>query len=73
MTLAQHALVVRGGWDGHVPATDRYATALKADGYAVTVSDTLDTAVSTPTRSRPRTWSGIPAHASRAFATPTTR
>lgn len=44
MTLAKHALVVRGGWDGHVPvaATDRYATALKADGYAVTVSDTLD-------------------------------
>lgn len=38
------ALVVRGGWDGHVPipASDRYAAALKEDGYAVTVSDTLD-------------------------------
>ncbi|MDX3458327.1 ThuA domain-containing protein [Streptomyces sp. ME02-8801-2C] len=44
MTSAKHALVVRGGWEGHVPvaATDRYVTALKADGYAVTVSDTLD-------------------------------
>jgi hypothetical protein len=38
------ALVVRGGWGGHVPvpASDRYAAALKEDGYAVTVSDTLD-------------------------------
>jgi type 1 glutamine amidotransferase len=47
MTTAQEpkrALVVRGGWDGHVPvpASDRYATALKADGYQVTVSDSLD-------------------------------
>jgi uncharacterized protein len=40
----KQALVVRGGWDGHVPvpAGDRYATALKADGYQVTVSDSLD-------------------------------
>lgn len=38
------ALVVRGGWDGHVPvaASDRYAAALKEDGYEVTVSDSLD-------------------------------
>jgi hypothetical protein len=38
------ALVVRGGWGGHVPvpAADRYAAALKDDGYAVTVSDSLD-------------------------------
>jgi len=44
MTSAKHALVVRGGWDGHVPvaATDRYVSALDADGYLVTVSDTLD-------------------------------
>jgi uncharacterized protein len=44
VTSVKQALVVRGGWDGHVPvaATDRYVTALKADGYAVTVSDTLD-------------------------------
>jgi type 1 glutamine amidotransferase len=47
MTTAQEpkrALVVRGGWDGHVPvpASDRYATTLKADGYQVTVSDSLE-------------------------------
>lgn len=38
------ALVVRGGWGGHVPgpASDRYAAALKEDGYEVAVSDTLD-------------------------------
>lgn len=42
--MTKHALVVRGGWDGHVPvpASDRYAAALKDDGYDVTVSDTLD-------------------------------
>ena len=40
----KRALVVRGGWDGHVPipASDRYAAVLKDDGYAVAVSDTLD-------------------------------
>ena len=40
----KRALVVRGGWEGHVPvpASDRYAAALKEDGYEVTVSDTLD-------------------------------
>lgn len=39
----KRALVVRGGWDGHVPvaAGDRYAAALKDDGYDVTISDTL--------------------------------
>jgi type 1 glutamine amidotransferase len=38
------ALIVRGGWGGHVPipASDRYAAVLKEDGYEVTVSDTLD-------------------------------
>jgi type 1 glutamine amidotransferase len=42
--MTKHALVVRGGWDGHVPvpATDRYAAALKDEGYDVTISDTLD-------------------------------
>jgi type 1 glutamine amidotransferase len=42
--VTKHALVVRGGWDGHVPipASDRYAAALKDEGYDVTVSDTLD-------------------------------
>jgi type 1 glutamine amidotransferase len=40
----KRVLVVRGGWDGHVPvaASDRYAAVLKEDGYDVTVSDTLD-------------------------------
>ncbi|HEX4788800.1 MAG TPA: ThuA domain-containing protein [Actinospica sp.] len=40
----RRALIVRGGWDGHVPvpASDRYAVALKEDGYEVTVSDSLD-------------------------------
>jgi hypothetical protein len=40
----KRALVVRGGWAGHVPveASDRYAAALKEDGYEVAVSDSLD-------------------------------
>lgn len=42
--MTKHALVVRGGWDGHVPvpASDRYAAALKDEGYDVRISDTLD-------------------------------
>lgn len=42
--MTKHALVVRGGWDGHVPipASDRYAAALKDEDYDVTISDTLD-------------------------------
>ncbi len=38
------ALVVRGGWEGHVPvaASDRYAGELRALGYEVTTSDSLD-------------------------------
>jgi type 1 glutamine amidotransferase len=42
--MTKRALVVRGGWDGHVPvpASDKYAAVLKDDGYDVTVSDTLD-------------------------------
>jgi len=38
------ALVVRGGWSGHSPveATDRYVRALRARGYDVTTSETLD-------------------------------
>jgi hypothetical protein len=41
---ARRALVVRGGWAGHVPveASDRYAAALEKDGYAVEISDSLD-------------------------------
>lgn len=40
----KRALVVRGGWDGHVPvpASGRYARALEESGFDVTVSDTLD-------------------------------
>lgn len=42
--MTKHALVVRGGWDGHVPVptSDKYAAVLKDDGYSVTISDTLD-------------------------------
>jgi hypothetical protein len=40
----QRALVVRGGWEGHVPvaASDRYTQVLKESGFDVTVSDSLD-------------------------------
>lgn len=40
----KRALVVRGGWEGHVPvpASDRYAQVLRESGVDVTVSDTLD-------------------------------
>lgn len=43
-TDPRRALVVRGGWDGHVPveATDRYVPVLESQGFDVTVSDTLD-------------------------------
>jgi type 1 glutamine amidotransferase len=40
----KRALVVRGGWEGHVPvlASDRYAQALREPGFDVTLSDSLD-------------------------------
>ena len=40
----RRALVVRGGWDGHVPveATDRFLPYLKEIGFEVEVSDSLD-------------------------------
>jgi uncharacterized protein len=40
----KRALVVRGGWAGHVPvpASDRYARALEESGFDVAVSDSLD-------------------------------
>jgi uncharacterized protein len=40
----QRALVVRGGWEGHVPvpASNRYAQALKESGFDVMVSESLD-------------------------------
>jgi uncharacterized protein len=43
-TQARRALVVRGGWDGHVPieATDRFIPFLEENGFTVEVSDTLD-------------------------------
>jgi uncharacterized protein len=42
--LTKRALLVRGGWAGHEPvaATDRYAAALRASGYSVVASQTLD-------------------------------
>jgi len=38
------ALVVRGGWEGHVPveATDLFIPGLERDGYRVTVADSLE-------------------------------
>jgi hypothetical protein len=41
MTDRPHALVVRGGWDGHVPvqATDLFIPHLKTHGYDVRVAD----------------------------------
>jgi uncharacterized protein len=40
----RRALVVRGGWEGHVPvaASDRYARVLRESGFDVRVSDSLD-------------------------------
>jgi len=40
----KRALVVRGGWEGHVPvpASDRYARVLRESGFEVTVSECLD-------------------------------
>jgi type 1 glutamine amidotransferase len=40
----RRALVVRGGWDGHVPveATDRFLPYLKEIGFEVEVSDSLE-------------------------------
>ncbi|MDR1669742.1 MAG: ThuA domain-containing protein [Oscillospiraceae bacterium] len=38
------ALIVQGGWDGHEPilTSARFAAMLRDEGFAVTVSDTLD-------------------------------
>jgi uncharacterized protein len=40
----KRALVVRGGWEGHVPvpASDRYAQVLRETGFDVAVSGSLD-------------------------------
>jgi hypothetical protein len=41
----KQALIVYGGWEGHEPklCADIFAPALRERGYAVTLSDTLDT------------------------------
>jgi len=41
--VAKHALLVRGGWDGHDPvrATDKYAKFLSAESFEVSTSDSL--------------------------------
>ncbi len=38
------ALIVRGGWDGHepFPVSERFARILRAEGFEVELSDTLD-------------------------------
>jgi len=43
-TPQRHALVVRGGWEGHSPVegTDRFIPFLEAQGYQLKVSDSLD-------------------------------
>src|ERR1700690_979444 len=40
----KRALVVRGGWEGHVPVptSDRYGKVLRESGFEVTLSDSLD-------------------------------
>jgi uncharacterized protein len=42
--VAHSALIVWGGWDGHEPdkVADVFARALRSNGFAVDVSDTLD-------------------------------
>lgn len=44
MSEPKQALVVRGGWEGHVPlaATDLFVPFLKEHGYDVAISDDLD-------------------------------
>jgi type 1 glutamine amidotransferase len=44
MAANRRALLVRGGWDGHVPheATDSFVPFLKSAGFEVSTSDTLD-------------------------------
>jgi type 1 glutamine amidotransferase len=42
--VARHALLVRGGWEGHDPVntTDRYAKFLASESFEVSTSDSLD-------------------------------
>ena len=42
--MAKQVLIVQGGWDGHTPkeSAELFASVLRADGFEVTVSDTLD-------------------------------
>jgi len=42
--MNKHALIVHGGWDGHTPkeSAEVFAPALEAEGYTVTLRDTLD-------------------------------
>ena len=43
--MAKKAIMVWGGWEGHEPkqCADIFAPILEAEGFAVTISDTLDT------------------------------
>lgn len=51
MPAQRNAVVVRGGWDGHVPveATDSFLPFLESNGYDVSVHDTLDVYLDTDT------------------------
>ncbi|HEX8631789.1 MAG TPA: ThuA domain-containing protein [Catenuloplanes sp.] len=44
MTTPRRALVVRGGWEGHVPvaATELFLPMLRGHGFTVDISETLD-------------------------------
>ena len=43
--MAKKAIMVWGGWEGHEPkqCVDIFAPILEEEGFAVTISDTLDT------------------------------
>lgn len=42
--MSKHALIVQGGWEGHTPkeSAEVFAPLLEAEGFDVTISDTLD-------------------------------
>ncbi len=44
MSTEKKVLIVQGGWDGHEPklTSKRFARLMEAQGYACTISDTLD-------------------------------
>lgn len=47
--MSTHALIVRGGWDGHEPqqVSEVFASVLRGEGFEVEISDTLDSFLDT--------------------------